>query len=78
MALDKPSHKAAVKAAFLAAATVTDPDDFDQAMDDLATAITNSDDTFIKSGTVNNTGTTASACTAGGAAGTCVSSGGVT
>ncbi len=55
MALDVITYKASIKAAFLAAQAETDPDNFVQAMDDLAGAIADAGEVFVKSGAVATT-----------------------
>ncbi len=74
--MDDATCKASIKTAFQTAKTSGDP--FDTVMDQLADDITQAVKIMIASGAVATTGTTASACTAGGAAGTCASSGGLT
>ena len=67
MPLNKPSLIADIRAAF--ADAKTKEDNPEAVFDKLALDIANAIDTFVKSGT--GTGTTASACSAGGNLGTC-------
>ena len=55
MALATAAYKTAIKAAFLAAKAVTDPTDFDAAMDALAKDLSDAGETFVKSGLVSTT-----------------------
>lgn len=66
MALNKVQLKSGIE---LLLTSLQDATDKKAAMDELAQGLADLIDSYIKTGTV--TGTTASACTAGGAVGTC-------
>ena len=68
MALNKAALKTAIQAAF-----ASGQGGASQA--DVAQAIADAVDLYVKGATVSVSGTTASACTTGGAVGTCVAAG---